>query len=117
MTSPSMQPQKGQPAKAGHKGKRKPHLLGNPDNAITPLVAWSGAVVTVSSIPQEENGDATGVNVDGTALNFNAASNNWSATVAQRATGNTITVTYSATLSYSNTSFPSSTTTPRCPKN
>ncbi len=116
MTSPSMQPQKGQPAKAGDKGKRKPHLLGDPDLAITPTVTWSGSTVTISNIPEENNADPTSVSVDGTAASENS-NGNWSATVAQRATGNTITVTYSSTLSYSNSSFPSSTTAPRCTKN
>jgi hypothetical protein len=109
-----MQPQKGQPAKAGE--KRKPHLLGDPDDSITPTVTWSGSTVTISNIPQEDSSSPTGISVDGTAASNNS-NGTWSATVAPRATGNTITVTYSSTLSYSNTSFPSSSTTPRCTKN
>ncbi len=127
MTSPSMQPQKGKPgnfgkgappAKAGEQGKRKPHLMGTSDPSITPTVTWSGNTVTISNIPEEDGSSATGVSIDGTdATESNSSSGTWAANVAPRATGNSMTITYSASLSYSNTNFPSSTSTPRCNKN
>jgi hypothetical protein len=114
-----MQPQKGQPAKVGEKGKRKPHLLGDPDQAITPSISWSGNTVTVWGIPQENSSDPTAVTVDGvaTTLNASAPAGRWQGTVAQRTTGNSLTVTYSSTLSYSNNNFPATEYAPRCPKN
>ena len=124
MTSPSMQPQKGKPgnfgkgappAKAGEQGQRKPHLMGDPDPWITPSVTWGSGTVTISGIPQENSSDPTGVSIDGTAATKNS-NGTWSASVSPRATGNSLTVTYSSTLSYANASFSSSTSSPRCTK-
>lgn len=92
MTSPSMQPQKGQPAKAGDKGKRKPHLLGDPNQSFDVSLSWSTGGVTATfpagEIPSSATWNGSAMSRVGSTSQFTGSGRNaTNALVAQETNG------------------------------